>query len=68
MPRGEAHSGTGRIEAFSDGVIAIVATIMVLELQMPAQTFMSGEFTTVFLELGPDISVYGLSFLLVSIC
>jgi uncharacterized membrane protein len=67
MSRGEAYSGTGRIEAFSDGVIAIVATIMVLELQMPAQTFMTGDFMTVFLELGPDLSVYALSFLLVSI-
>ena len=27
--------GTGRLEAFSDGVIAIILTIMVLELKVP---------------------------------
>ena len=27
--------GKGRIEAFSDGVIAIIITIMVLELKVP---------------------------------
>jgi len=67
MSEGQSGPGTGRIEAFSDGVIAIVATIMVLELQLPAQAFMTGDFVTVFLELGPDLSVYALSFLLVAI-
>ncbi|MBV9885543.1 MAG: DUF1211 domain-containing protein, partial [Acidobacteria bacterium] len=28
--------GTSRLEAFSDGVIAIIITIMVLELKAPA--------------------------------
>jgi len=30
--------GTGRLEAFSDGVIAIILTIMVLELRAPHET------------------------------
>jgi uncharacterized membrane protein len=34
----EAPLGTGRIIGFSDGVIAIAITVMVLELQLPAGT------------------------------
>src|SRR5438552_18232655 len=34
----EADMGTGRMEAFSDGVIAIIITIMVLELKVPNGT------------------------------
>ncbi len=30
--------GKGRLEAFSDGVIAIVITIMVLEMKVPHAT------------------------------
>src|SRR2546425_651459 len=30
--------GTGRMEAFSDGVVAIIITIMVLELKVPHGT------------------------------
>ena len=30
--------GKGRLEAFSDGVIAIIITIMVLELKVPHGT------------------------------
>lgn len=33
--------GTSRIEAFSDGVIAIIVTIMVLELAPPPQPTLS---------------------------
>jgi uncharacterized membrane protein len=35
MPNGKM--GTGRLEAFSDGVIAIIVTVMVLQLTPPAQ-------------------------------
>jgi uncharacterized membrane protein len=33
----EGRAGVGRVEAFSDGVIAIIITIMVLELHAPEQ-------------------------------
>ena len=31
----DSRMGKGRLEAFSDGVIAIIITIMVLELKVP---------------------------------
>src|SRR5580700_7541403 len=34
--------GTGRIEAFSDGVIAIIITIMVLEMRVPHVNQLAG--------------------------
>jgi uncharacterized membrane protein len=34
-PQNEPQMGTNRLEAFSDGVIAIIITIMVLELKVP---------------------------------
>jgi uncharacterized membrane protein len=59
------HQGemtTSRLEAFSDGVIAIIVTIMVLELRAPAQPTLAalGKVAPVFIS-------YGLSFLVVAI-
>jgi uncharacterized membrane protein len=51
-----------RLEAFSDGVIAIIITIMVLELKVPHDTSI-GEL----LKLLPLLLSYVLSFVLVSI-
>jgi uncharacterized membrane protein len=51
-----------RLEAFSDGVIAIIITIMVLELKVPHNTSI-GEL----LKLLPLLLSYVLSFVLVSI-
>lgn len=36
VPTSESVMGTARLEAFSDGVIAVIITIMVLELKAPA--------------------------------
>jgi uncharacterized membrane protein len=44
--------GKGRLEAFSDGVIAIIITIMVLELKVPHGS--SADFTA----LGPIIPIF----------
>lgn len=53
---------TSRMEAFSDGVIAIIVTIMVLQLTNPAQpTFAS------LLKQAPIFLSYALSFLVVAI-
>jgi uncharacterized membrane protein len=53
---------TGRLEAFSDGVIAIIITIMVLELKVP-----HGENLAALLPLLPVFLSYVLSFLYVGI-
>lgn len=53
---------TSRLEAFSDGVIAIIVTIMVLQLSVPAQpTFPA------LLKQAPIFLSYALSFLVVAI-
>lgn len=51
-----------RLEAFSDGVIAIIITIMVIELHPPTSTELSSLF-----ELGPGFFSYILSFLIIAI-
>ena len=51
-----------RLEAFSDGVLAIIITIMVLELKQPV-----GDKLDDFLELMPTLLAYLLSFAFVAI-
>jgi uncharacterized membrane protein len=51
-----------RLEAFSDGVIAIIITIMVLELKVP-----HGETVDALLPLAPNFLSYVLSFIYVGI-
>src|SRR5579864_4382225 len=60
MPHGEMT--TSRLEAFSDGVIAIIVTIMVLELRAPSQPTWPA-----LLKVSPVFISYGLSFLIVAI-
>lgn len=54
--------GKGRLEAFSDGVFAIIITIMVLEMKVPP-----GESVAVLRPLLPVFLSYVLSFLYVGI-
>jgi uncharacterized membrane protein len=53
---------TNRLEAFSDGVIAIIVTIMVLELRAPSQPTLAALW-----KVAPIFISYGLSFLVVAI-
>jgi uncharacterized membrane protein len=53
---------TNRLEAFSDGVIAIIVTIMVLELRAPSQPTLAALW-----KVAPVFLSYGLSFLVVAI-
>jgi len=50
-------SSTSRLEAFSDGVIAVIITIMVLELKVPAQRGVAG-----LVSILPTLAVYFISF------
>lgn len=60
---------TNRIEAFSDGVMAIIVTILVLELKVPelAAGFTSTEFNKEALHLLPKLIAYAFSFLVIAI-
>jgi uncharacterized membrane protein len=54
--------GKGRLEAFSDGVIAIIITIMVLEFKVP-----HGEELSALRPMLPVFLSYALSFVFVAI-
>jgi uncharacterized membrane protein len=54
--------GKGRLEAFSDGVIAIIITIMVLELKVP-----QGSDLAALRPLAPGLTCYVLSFVYIGI-
>ncbi len=62
MTFGNAESETGRVEAFSDGVLAVIITIMALELRAPV----GGSFTDLRGRL-PALLVYILSFVFIGI-
>jgi uncharacterized membrane protein len=53
---------TSRLEAFSDGVIAVIITIMVLELHVPHEEGWPGLWS-----VAPRLAVYLMSFLMVGI-
>ncbi len=55
-------AGTGRLEAFSDGVIAVIITILVLELKVPAPDGMHGLIAAL-----PSVFLYLLTFVQIGI-
>ncbi len=64
MAGGESNSQmtSSRLEAFSDGVIAVIITIMVLELHVPHENGWAGLWS-----IAPRLAIYLLSFLMVGI-
>jgi uncharacterized membrane protein len=56
---------TSRTEAFSDGVFAIAATLLVLELKIPHVE--AGELLGALLEAWPSYATYAVSFLTIGI-
>lgn len=61
-PETEGRPGVGRVEAFSDGVIAIIVTIMVLELHPPISEGWDKLWT-----LWPVFLAYALSYAYVAV-
>ncbi len=61
-PDSPGESETGRLEAFSDGVLAVIITIMALELKAPD----GGDFASLRARL-PPLLIYILSFTFVGI-
>ncbi len=57
--------GTERVAAFSDGVIAIIITIMVLELKLPEAAAKGDVWENFLAPLAPKLAIYALSFFIV---
>jgi uncharacterized membrane protein len=63
----DSPPSTVRIETFFDGVVAIIITIMVLELHVPGELFERDDLAGVATDLGPRLLVYALSFIVLAI-
>jgi uncharacterized membrane protein len=62
---GISRVGTERIAAFSDGVIAIIITIMVLELKLSEDAAKGEVWSNFLMPLAPKLAIYALSFVIV---
>lgn len=69
MESGRQSFGVGRIEAFSDGVLAIVITLLVLEIKSPElhDATSASEAWNALVALAPKIASFLLSFLFVAV-
>jgi uncharacterized membrane protein len=68
-PRKEGPLNTRRIEAFSDGVLSIVITLLVLQLSLPvlSASATDAELTRHLVEMIPKLFAYVISFAVVGI-
>ncbi len=57
---------TGRLEAFSDGVLAIAVTLLVLDIRLPDE-LEPGHLRAALRDLGGSYAAYALSFLVIGI-
>jgi uncharacterized membrane protein len=65
---GGAVESTERIEVFSDGVFAIILTLLVLELHVPEITLgTTTEFLSALIHLVPSFTAFALSFFTIAI-
>lgn len=63
----KTSEGTGRIEAFSDAVMAIAITLLVLDIKVPQLESEQVSLTDALLKLWPSLGGYGISFLVIGI-
>ena len=63
----QSQPGTERVAAFSDGVIAIIITIMVLELKLPEHMSDHSIWGGILQPIASKLSAYVLSFFVVAI-
>ena len=56
-----------RLEAFSDGVIAVIITVLVLEIHLPSNHINSNELFSVLVSLLPKIISYLMSFVTITV-
>ncbi len=56
-----------RLEAFSDGIIAIAITLLILEIHVPEVGSEDGALLAVLLQRLPDFAVYAISFAVCSV-
>ncbi len=63
---GAELSGTGRVEAFSDGVMAVAITLLVLDLRVP-EPEAGRSLAQGLLQLWPNVLAYVISFIAIGI-
>jgi uncharacterized membrane protein len=63
----ETHEGTGRIEAFSDGVFAIAATLLAMEMKTPRHAHSAQEIVRALVAQWPIYVSYAMSFIYLGI-
>ena len=61
--------GTGRVEAFSDGVVAIVITLLIFEVRLPdlPKEASNTDMIDAFIVIWPKLASYAVSFVTVAI-
>lgn len=62
-----ATFGTGRLETFSDGVFAIIVTLLVLDLHAPVADATGGSLAAALAHMWPNLAAFAISFMLVGV-
>ena len=63
----EGQPGTARLEQFSDNVMSIILTVMVLSIVIPADAMAPGFWKGLVAPFGPKLAAYAFSFLTIGI-